>query len=133
MIPVLDEAKGYTLVEIAVVTIVVSVLAGLAIPRATLLVERMRAEEGKELLLSLYSAQKRYALDHNGDYTDNIADLDIELRPSAHFPTVVVAKTPPTSPLASMTRAGSLYTLSISDQASISCSGTGGVCARLGF
>lgn len=122
------KRHAYTLVEIMVVATVISIIAAFAIPGLSLVIERMRAEEGRQLLLSLLSAQKRYALEHGGAYTNDLNLLDLDLRPSDNFSTIRIFATPP---LAQVSRSGDLYTLSIDGQARITC--TGAHCSNLGF
>ncbi len=71
--------KGISLNEIIIVVIVVSILAGLAIPQYHRTVERMRCAEGKAALLTLRDAQLRYKADSDSDtYTTDVNDLDME-------------------------------------------------------
>ena len=76
---------GYTLMEVVVVIVIIGTFVSIAIPSYTFFIERMINSEGKHLLLTLFAAQKRYALDHNGTYADQMADLDITIPQSNNF------------------------------------------------
>lgn len=131
MMPGKNRLRGFTLLEIIIVLIIMGALAALGLPRFMTTVERMRAKEGEQILLTLLSAQKRYALDHSGSYAASFSDLDIDLRPLSYFGTPNVYNA--ASPLADITRTGS-YKLEISDTAVISCSGGPvNLCSQMGY
>ena len=120
---------GFTLVEIIVALIIIAAFCGLALPRYYLMVEKMRAKEGENLLLSMYASQKRYELD-TGNFAVNLDNLDIDLRPSEYFESFAVSA----DPLAQIDRIGGLYRLKIDGSATISCSNDiNNWCARLGY
>ncbi|MDP2654544.1 MAG: prepilin-type N-terminal cleavage/methylation domain-containing protein [Candidatus Omnitrophota bacterium] len=124
------KIKGFTLLEIITVLVIVSGMAAFAIPNYMTTTERYRAEEGKQVLIALLAAQKRFNLD-TGAYTGTLANLDVEIRPSAHFGAPAV--TTSTANLANITRTGS-YTLQINENGIISCSGgPANLCTKIGF
>ena len=67
---------GFTLVELAVVIVIIGVLAAFGVPRFIRSVERSKAAEAFEYLASIRTAQERY-LAQNGTYATNLTDLDI--------------------------------------------------------
>jgi len=120
---------GFTLIEIMIVVIVIITLSGLALPKYFVVSERMRLQEGENLLLTMYAAQKRYKLEQ-GSYATNLSDLDIGLRPSENFDAFAVSA----NPLAQIDRKENRYTLRIDGSGVISCSNdTADWCARLGY
>ena len=69
--------KGYTLIEVLVVGIIISVLASVALVNYGVVVERARAKEGEQLLYALLASQKRYKLEHGAYAIDSPAtDID---------------------------------------------------------
>ena len=70
---------GFTLIEILTVLIVISVIVTVSLPVFTGMLERFTAEEGKQILWAVYTAEKRYFIENN-TYVDNINSLDITLR-----------------------------------------------------
>src|SRR6201991_826757 len=84
--------KGFTLVELAVVIVIIGVLAAFGVPRFIKSVERSKASEAFEYLASVRTAQERY-LAQNGTYALNLTDLDIKSSAPKYFsvPTQFVA------------------------------------------
>ena len=82
--------RGFTLVELAVVIVIIGVLAAFAVPRFIKSVERSKAAEAFNYLSALRSAQERYnAL--QGTYASDINDLDIKITPTKYFATGIIA------------------------------------------
>jgi prepilin-type N-terminal cleavage/methylation domain-containing protein len=75
---------GYTLLELAVVIVIIGVIAGLGVPRLIESVERSRAADAFDYLSSIRAAQERYQARY-GAYATNVTDLDIRSTPPASF------------------------------------------------
>jgi type IV pilus assembly protein PilE len=76
--------KGFTLVELAVVIVIIGVLAAFAVPKFRSSVERSKCGEAYNYCSALRSAQERYhAL--NGTYADAAANLDMTLPNTKYF------------------------------------------------
>lgn len=69
-------SKGFTLVELAVVIVIIGVLAAFGVPQFLKSVERSKAGEAFNYLAAVRSAQERYVA-RQGVYTSNSTDLDI--------------------------------------------------------
>ena len=69
-------SRGFTMIELVVVIIVIAILAAIALPKYNLAVERARATEAMSVLAAIREAQMRYAIENDG-YTDDITELDI--------------------------------------------------------
>ena len=74
--------KGFTLLELIIVIIVVGILASLGFGQYTQTIEKGRAAEARSILGSLRTLQAAYYLE-NGAYTATIADLGIANVPSS--------------------------------------------------
>ena len=68
--------KGFTLVELAVVIVIIGVLAAFGVPRFLKSVERTKASEAFAYLSAVRAAQERYVA-KEGRYAGTIGDLDI--------------------------------------------------------
>ena len=76
--------KGFTLVELAVVIIIIGVLAAFAVPRFLDSVERSKAAEAFNYQSSVRAAQERYQV-RQGTYCDDISKLDIQMPDPKYF------------------------------------------------
>jgi len=91
-------SRGFTLLELLVVVIIIGVLASLAIPRFIKTTEQARTAEAKQWLGQIRSSEIRYNLE-NGVYTTNLALLDIDdpnaaaQNPAYYTYTITVAPT----------------------------------------
>jgi prepilin-type N-terminal cleavage/methylation domain-containing protein len=76
--------RGFTLVELAVVVVIIGVLAAFGVPRFMNSVERSKAAEAFNFLSTVASAQER-TLARDGSYCNDLSDLDIELEDPEYF------------------------------------------------
>lgn len=82
--------KGFSLVELAVVVIIIGVLAAFGVPRMLKSVERSKAAEAFQYLAAVRAAQERYQA-REGTYTAVLTDLDITQSAPKYFSVGVVA------------------------------------------
>jgi prepilin-type N-terminal cleavage/methylation domain-containing protein len=75
---------GFSLVELAVVVIIIGVLAAFGVPRMLKSVERSKAAEAFKYLAAVRAAQERYQA-RQGTYAGNLADLDMEQTAPTYF------------------------------------------------
>ena len=76
--------KGFTLVELAIVIVIIGVLASFGVPRFRDAVERSKAGEALNYLSAVRSAQERYA-SREGTYASDMTDLDISIPTPKYF------------------------------------------------
>jgi prepilin-type N-terminal cleavage/methylation domain-containing protein len=76
--------RGFTLVELAVVIVIIGVLAAFGVPRFLKSVEKSKASEAFGYLAAVRSAQERY-LAQNGTYSNNVSLLDIQYPTPKYF------------------------------------------------
>jgi len=132
--------KGFTLLELLTVVMIISILAIIAIPQFFRVAERARASEAVNVLGIIRSAQLRYYAEHSATYATSLADLDVDVPPNNDDYKYFNAPNVGVAGRASMTRknAGASignYTLTINyDTGDINCTGgAAGTCRRLGF
>jgi prepilin-type N-terminal cleavage/methylation domain-containing protein len=76
--------KGFTLVELAVVIVIIGVLAAFGVPKFLNSVERSKASEAFAYLSAIRDAEERY-LAQQGVYASDPTQLDIGLQPPKYF------------------------------------------------
>src|SRR3954469_1574981 len=76
--------KGFTLVELAVVIIIIGVLSAFGVPRFLDSVERSKAAESFNYLAAVRAAQERYQV-RQGTYADDLTTLDIQMPAPKYF------------------------------------------------
>jgi prepilin-type N-terminal cleavage/methylation domain-containing protein len=86
--------RGFTLVELAVVIVMLGVLATFAVPRYLSSVEKSRAAEAFHYLSRVEAAQERYHSSH-GAYASSLADLEGDLPALKYFQTKGIAASDP--------------------------------------
>ena len=78
--------KGFTLVELAVVIVIIGVLAAFAVPRFRAAVERSKASEAFNYLASFQAAQESYHARMATYASDgNEGDLDVKMPDPKYF------------------------------------------------
>lgn len=82
--------SGFTLVELAVVVVIIGVLAAFAVPRFLASVERSKSAEAFNFLATVHSSQERYHA-RQGTYADDITNLDTEMVAPEYFTVGAVA------------------------------------------
>ncbi len=76
--------KGFTLVELAVVIVIIGVLAAFGVPRFLVSVERSKAAEAFAYLSAVRDSQERYQA-QNGTYAADLTTLDINQSAPTYF------------------------------------------------
>jgi len=78
------RSKGFTLIELMIVVVIIGILAALAIPRFMYASARTKQAEAKGLLKQIYTTERSYYQEH-GTYTEDIAALGVEIMASAWY------------------------------------------------
>lgn len=85
-----NKRKGFTLVELAVVVVIIGVLASFGIPRMLKSVERSKAAEAFGYLTAIRAAQERHQA-RTGTYSADLTSLDVQMSAPTYFSVGTVA------------------------------------------
>ncbi|MBU0650928.1 prepilin-type N-terminal cleavage/methylation domain-containing protein [bacterium] len=119
--------KGFTLIEVLIVILIVGILASLAMPQYTKLVEKAKVSEAKTMLSAIRTAEGIY-FSEKDEYTEDLEDdLDVEVT-TAKFSYAVTAENDavPQTFKATATRIGGSYqddTISMDQDGNITATG----------
>ena len=69
--------KGFTLIEVLMVVLIVGILASLAMPQYTKVVEKAKMSEAKTVLSAIRTAEGVYFMEYDA-YTTTLANLDLD-------------------------------------------------------
>ena len=84
--------KGFTLVELAVVIVIIGVLAAFGVPKFLNSVERAKASEALAYLSAIRTAEERF-IAKEGVYADDVTKLDITVQAPKYFTPGTIAVT----------------------------------------
>lgn len=88
------KAKGFTLVELVIVIVIVGILSIVAVPIYRGYTRKAMATEGKALLGTIQTAQKVYFAEYANFYNAGTASfveiLDVDARPNKYFTSFTV-------------------------------------------
>lgn len=77
--------KGFTLVELLAVVLMIAILSGVALPQYRRTIMRSRVTEAKQMLPAVFDSTQRWLFENQADSTDGLkfSQLDVSLKGAA--------------------------------------------------
>ncbi|MEA2030605.1 MAG: prepilin-type N-terminal cleavage/methylation domain-containing protein, partial [candidate division Zixibacteria bacterium] len=82
--------KGFTLIELMIVVVIIGILAALAIPRFMQATTKSKQSEAKGILKQIYVMERAYRQE-NGTYSDDLNLIGVEIAIDAIYAYTIVA------------------------------------------
>ena len=76
--------KGFTLIELMIVVVIIGILAALAIPRFMQATTKSKQSEAKQILKQIYTMNRAYRQEH-GVYHNDLDILGVEISTEARY------------------------------------------------
>ncbi|MDP2960340.1 MAG: type II secretion system protein [candidate division Zixibacteria bacterium] len=127
-----DREKGFTLIELMIVVVIIGILAAMAIPKFMLSTNRAKQSEAKQLLKQIYAMQHAYRQEYNTYPSYPLttpgtaaawADIGVEFQQGARYSYVCIggANAFTATATANLDDDPAIDTWTVSDSGTISC------------
>ena len=114
------KIKGFTLIEITIVVIIITIFASISLPNYFMMRERAYVADAIHLLKVLYAAEQRYYV-YNKTFTANLNQLDVTITMPSTFNTLVLQSADPIVHMTRVKASPDNYRIGINANGSILC------------
>ena len=77
--------RGFTLVELLIVVLIIGVLSAVALPQYTVSIEKSRAAEALTAMNAISQSAQRYYYSHRENWPSSLSDLDVDIPKGKYF------------------------------------------------
>ncbi|MEW6411833.1 MAG: prepilin-type N-terminal cleavage/methylation domain-containing protein [Candidatus Zixiibacteriota bacterium] len=86
----LHNRKGFTLIELMIVVVIIGILAALAIPRFMQATTKSKQSEAKQILKQIYTMERAFRQE-TGSYSLNLNQIGVEIMADARYAYVITS------------------------------------------
>lgn len=86
----IHNRKGFTLIELMIVVVIIGILAALAIPRFMQATTKSKQSEAKQLLKQIYTMERAYRQE-TGNYSLDLNTIGVEIMANARYGYVITS------------------------------------------
>ena len=110
------KKRGFTLLELMIVVIILGILASLAVPRFITAASKARKGTATAMLSAIRSSVFRYYVENNEDWPASIDELDLDMSPGAGWTFGAIN---PETNFGSVTHGGTSTTYTIAENGTV--------------